>query len=69
MPNNNVSHKSISDQILDKMFVKLRENIFFDDDTTSKLEQIRNNSELNILEKVRNAIFPLLEEDNEIDRA
>ena len=69
MPNNNVSHKSISDQILDKMFVKLRENIFFDDDTTSKLEKIRNNSGLNILEKVRNAIFPLLEEDNEIDRA
>ena len=69
MPNNNVSHKSISDQILDVMFVKLRENNFFDDDTTSKLEKIRNNSELNILEKVRNAIFPLLEEDNEIDRA
>lgn len=69
MPNNNVSHKSISDQILDKMFVKLRENNFFDDDIISKLEKIRNNSELNILEKVRNAIFPLLEEDNEIDRA
>jgi len=69
MPNNNVSHKSISDQILDEMFVKLRENNFFDYDTRSKLEKIRNNSELNILEKVRNAIFPLLEEDNEIDRA
>jgi len=69
MPNNNVSHKSISDQILDKMFVKLRENNFFDDDIISKLEKIRNNSELNILEKVQNAIFPLLEEDNEIDRA
>ena len=69
MPNNNVLHKSISDQILDKMFVKLRENNFFDDDITNKLEKIRNNSELNILEKVRNAIFPLLEEDNEIDRA
>jgi len=69
MPNNNVSHKSISDQILDKMFVNLRENNFFDDDIISKLEKIRNNSELNKLEKLRNIIFPLLEEDDEIDRS
>ena len=61
MPNNNVSHKSISDQILDKMFVKLRENNFFDDDITNKLEKIRNNYELNILDKVRNSILQILE--------
>lgn len=67
MPNNNVSHKSITDQILDEMFVKLRENNYFDNDTTNRLEELRNNSELNKLAKVRNAIFPLLEEDNEIN--
>ena len=69
MPNNNVSHKSITDQILDEMFVKLRENNYFDNDTTNRLEELRNNSELNKLAKVRNAIFPLLEEDNEINWA
>jgi len=67
MPNNNVSHKSITDQILDKMFVKLRENNYFDSDTTNRLEELRNNSELDKLAKVRNAIFPLLEEENEIN--
>jgi len=67
MPNNNVSHKSITDQILDEMFVKLRENNYFDSDTTNRLEELRNNSELDKLAKVRNAIFPLLEEDNEIN--
>lgn len=65
MPNNNVSHKSITDQILDKMLVKLRENNDFDNDTINRLEELRNNSELNKLAKVRSAIFPLLEEDNE----
>ena len=69
MPNNNVSHKSITDQILDKMFVKLRENNYFDSDTTNRLEELRNNSELDKLAKVRNAIFPLLEEENEINWA
>jgi len=67
MPNNNVSHKSITDQILDEMFVKLRENNYFDSDTTNRLEELRNNSELDKLAKVRNAIFPLLEEENEIN--
>ena len=67
MPNNNVSHKSITNQILDEMFVKLRENNYFDSDTTNRLEELRNNSELDKLAKVRNAIFPLLEEDNEIN--
>ena len=67
MPNNNVSHKSITDQILDEMFVKLRENNYFDNDTTNRLEELRNNSELNKLAKVRDTIFPLLEEDNEIN--
>lgn len=65
MPNNNVSHKSISDQILDEMFVKLRENNYFDNDTVNKLEELRNKSELNELVKVRNAIITLSEEDNE----
>ena len=69
MPNNNVSHKSITNQILDEMFVKLRENNYFDSDTTNRLEELRNNSELDKLAKVRNAIFPLLEEDNEINWA
>jgi len=67
MPNNNVSHKSITDQILDEMFVKLRENNSFDSDTTNRLEELRNNFELNKLVKVYNAICPLLEEDNEIN--
>lgn len=65
MPNNNVSHKSITDQILDEMFVNLRKNNDFDNDTVNKLEELRNNSELNELVKVRNAIIPPSEEDNE----
>jgi hypothetical protein len=65
MPNNNVSNKSITDQILDEMFVKLRENNDFDNDTVNRLEELRNNSELNELKKVHNAIIPPSEEDNE----
>lgn len=65
MLNNNVSHKSITEQILDEMFVNLRKNNYFDDDTVNKLEKLRNNSELNELVKLRNVFIPPSEENNE----
>ena len=67
MSNNNILHKSITDQILDEMFIKLRENDSFDNDSINKLEKLRTNFELNKLVKVHNAICSSPEENNEIN--